>query len=211
MARATGLVTTKSLRNIRAARRRVLSGTGFTPGAVGAAGAGTSSWPIHWPRQSSGWSSPRLHAARGLHLEDLTRLPVCLAVAPGHPLARRKTVKIAEIARHPLVAFSSKEYPDYHEVLAAWFSKAKEKPRIAEEHDSVASLIAAVEAGDGVALVTESMACVAGSRLSLTRIVPAPSPLLISAVWPEGKLSATAEHFLSCARKCAKAKSRIGA
>ena len=141
----------------------------------------------------------RFAVARGLHLEDLASLPVCLAVAPEHPLAHRKTVKIADIAQHPLIAFSRKEYPDYHEVLAAWFSKAK--PRIAEEHDSVASLIAAVEAGDGVALVTESMACVAGSRLSLIRIVPAPNPLVIAAVWPEGRLSATAEQFLSCARR----------
>jgi len=153
----------------------------------------------------------RFVVARGLHFEDLTSLPVCLAVAPEHPLAHRKTVKIGEIARHPIVAFSSREYPDYHEVLAAWFSKARAKPRITEEHDSVASLIAAVEAGDGVALVTESMACVAGSRLSLRRIMPAPIPLVIAAVWPEGKLSAAAEQFLSCARKCVKTKSRTGA
>jgi len=150
----------------------------------------------------------RFAVARGLHLEDLTSLPVCLAVAPEHPLARRKTIKIAEISQHPLIAFSRKEYPDYHEVLTAWFSKAKEKPRIAEEHDSVASLIAGVEAGDGVALVTESMACVAGSRLSLIRITPSPGPLVIAAVWPEGRLSAAAEQFLSCARTCAKTAPR---
>lgn len=150
----------------------------------------------------------RFVVARGLHLEDLVSLPVCLAVAPEHPLALRKTVRIDEVARHPLIAFSRKEYPDYHEVLEAWFSTAKAKPRIAEEHDSVASLIAAVEAGDGVALVPESMACVAGTRLSLTRIAPAPNPLVIAAVWPEGRLSATAEQFLSCARKCAKTTPR---
>ena len=146
----------------------------------------------------------RLALMRGLQMEDLTSLPVCLAVAPAHPLASRKTVKISEIAEHPLIAFSKGEYPDYHEMLDVWFPKEKHKPGIAEEHDSVASLIAAVEAGDGVALVTESMACVAGPRLSLIKITPAPSPLVIAAVWPEGKLSAAAEQFLSCARKCAK-------
>jgi len=150
----------------------------------------------------------RLALMRGLQMEDLTTLPVRLAVAPEHPLASRKTVKISEIAQHPLIAFSRAEYPDYHEALATWFSQAEGKPRIAEEHDSVASLIAAVEAGDGVAFVTESMACVAGPRLSLIRITPAPSPLVIAAVWPEGKLSVVAEQFLSCARKCAKTTSR---
>lgn len=150
----------------------------------------------------------RFALRRGLHLEDLARMPVRLAVAPAHPLAQRKSVKAAEIARHPLVAFSRAEYPDYHEILETWFSKAKGKLHIAEEHDSVASLIAAVEAGDGVAMVTESMACVAGPRLILIKITPPPSPLVMCAVWPEGKLSAAAGQFLSCARSCAKAAPR---
>jgi len=140
---------------------------------------------------------------RGLHFEELARLPIRLAVAPKHPLARRKSVKLAELAPHPLIAFTRADYPDYHELLAAWFSIAKLKPHIAEEHDSVSSLIAAVESGDGVALVTESMACVAGSRLKLMHLTPAPKPLVIAAVWPEGGLSAAAEQFLSCARKAA--------
>ena len=138
---------------------------------------------------------------RGLHFEAIARLPICLAVSSSHPLARRKRVKLAEVAQHPLIAFNRAEYPDYHELLAAWFSDVKDKPRIAEEHDSVSSLIAAVEAGDGVALVTESMACVAGTRLSLTQLTPAPTPLVIAAVWPESGLSTAAEQFLLCARK----------
>jgi len=142
----------------------------------------------------------RFALKRGLHFEDLARLPVRLAMSPEHPLARRKTVRLTEVVQHPLIAFSREEYPDYHELLEGWFAKAR--LRIAEEHDSVASLIAAVESGNGVALVTESMACVAGPRLHLARVTPAPDPLVIAAVWPEGKLSAAAEQFLSCARKC---------
>lgn len=140
---------------------------------------------------------------RGLRFEELAHLPIRLAVAPKHPLARRKTVKLAQLASHPLIAFSRAEYPDYHELLADWFSAVKVKPRIAEEHDSVSSLIAAVEAGDGVALVTESMACVAGPRLSLVEVVPAPTPLVIAAVWPESGLAPAAEQFLACAKTVA--------
>lgn len=146
----------------------------------------------------------RFALKRGLHFEELTRLPIRLAMSPEHPLARRKTIRLTEIAQHPLIAFSREEYPDYHEVLERWFGKAR--PRIAEEHDSVSSLIAAVESGNGVALVTESMACVAGPRLHLAKVTPAPTPLVIVAVWHEGKLSAAAERFLSCARKCSPKK-----
>ena len=145
----------------------------------------------------------RSHLAmvRGLHSEELAQLPIRLAVALKHPFARRKTVRLAELTQYPLIAFSRAEYPEYHELLANWFAAANVKPRIAEEHDSVSSLIAAVEAGDGVALVTESMTCVAGTRLKLTRLTPAPKPLVLAAVWSEGGLSPAAEQFLSCARK----------
>jgi DNA-binding transcriptional LysR family regulator len=76
-------------------------------------------------------------------------------------------VKLAEIAREPLITYSRKDYPDAHENLAAMFAAIKSKPRIAEEHDSVSSLIAAVEAGNGVAIAVQSLACTAGPRLKL--------------------------------------------
>ena len=133
---------------------------------------------------------------RGLRFEELARDPLCLAVALEHPLARQRTVTLAEAAREPLVAYSRKEYPEYHELLAATFGATKSKLRIAEEHDSVSSLIAAVEAGSGVALAPESLACVAGPRLKLLPLSPAPPPLIVGAVWLKGGLTTTAEQFL---------------
>src|SRR5436189_1564828 len=49
---------------------------------------------------------------RGLRFEELTRDPVCLAVAVNHPLARRRTVTLADAAREPLIVYSRKEYPE---------------------------------------------------------------------------------------------------
>src|SRR5213595_1134206 len=61
-------------------------------------------------------STPAL--LRGLQVQDLAREPFCLAVAPKHPLAERRTVTIAEAAREPLIFYSRKEYPDAHVMLA---------------------------------------------------------------------------------------------
>ncbi len=140
---------------------------------------------------------------RGLEFEELARGNMILAVAPKHPLARQRSVTLEEILRQPLIAFSRQEYPDYHEALSTLFAKSKTKPRIAEEHDSVSSLIAALEAGSGVAIVTESMACVAGPRLKLIPLSPAPEPFVIGAAWPKGVLAPTAELFLKCVREAA--------
>jgi DNA-binding transcriptional LysR family regulator len=144
---------------------------------------------------------PTPNLLRGLRFVELTKLDICLAVAPKDPLARSRTVALAEVAKRPLIAFSRTDYPDYHELLDNIFGPAKLKPRIAEEHDSAASLIAAVEAGAGVAVVTESLACVTGARLKFLQLVPAPKPLLLGAVSLKNGSVPAADRFLECAKR----------
>jgi DNA-binding transcriptional LysR family regulator len=140
---------------------------------------------------------------RGLRFEELARDSICLAVAPKHPLARRRTVTLTEAAREPLITYSRKDYPEAHEMLDVMFAGIKGKPRIAEEHDSVSSLIAAVESGAGVALAPQSLTCTAGPRLKLIPLSPAPDPLVIGAAWTKEGLTAAAERFLKCAKETA--------
>jgi DNA-binding transcriptional LysR family regulator len=143
---------------------------------------------------------------RELNFEELLRDNMCVAVARNHPLARRRAASLAEVAREPLIALSRKEYPDYHESLEAMFAGAKVKPSIAEEHDSVSSLIASVEAGSGVALVSESIKCIAGPRLKAVRLSPSVPPLIVGGAWgKKDRLGPVAEKFLWCARAAGKA------
>src|SRR5207247_5454714 len=138
---------------------------------------------------------------RGLRFEELARDSICLAVGPKHPLAGRRSVSLAEVAREPLITYSRKDYPDAHENLAAMFAAIKSKPRIAEEHDSVSSLIAAVEAGNGLAIAPQSLTCTEAPRLKLIPFSPAPAPYAIGAPWPNDDLPTAAERFLQCARQ----------
>jgi len=146
---------------------------------------------------------PIAAALRGLRFEELLRDPICIAVAPKHPLARRRLVTREEAGREPIIAFSRQEYPEAHAMLAAVFASGKTKLRIAEEHDSVNSLMAAIEAGNGVAVVTRSIACTAGSRLKLLPVLPAPEPLIVGAVWSKAGMTPQAERFLSYAKDAA--------
>lgn len=144
---------------------------------------------------------------RGLRFEDLTQDRMCLAVAPKHPFARRKSVPLAEVVREPIIGYSRRDYPEYHEFLAELFAPTKTKHHLAEEHDGVTSLIAAVEAGGGVALVPESVICLTGPRVKLLALTPVPAPLIIGAAWLASGLTPQAEQFLECARAAAKPKS----
>lgn len=146
---------------------------------------------------------PATAMLRGLQFVDLATDRLCFAIAPKHPLTRKRLVTVAEIAREPLVVYSRSDYPDYHEMLDELFANVKPKPRVIEEHDGVTSIIAAVEAGVGVALLSESVACMAGPRLKLIPISPALEPAVIGAATLKAELSATAERFLTCARKVA--------
>jgi DNA-binding transcriptional LysR family regulator len=108
--------------------------------------------------------------------------------------------------REPLVVFTRKDYPDYHELLDNIFAGSKLRPRIAEECDSSTSLITAVESGAGVAIVPTALACSAGPRLKLIPISPAPEPVVLGVAWPDKAISAVAQTFLECARESAQPK-----
>ena len=144
------------------------------------------------------------HPARGafreLRFQELTREAHRLAVSPRHPLARRRAVSMAMAAREPFVGYSREDYPDYHEYLLHLFAGIKTKPRVVEEHDGFASLIPAIEAGTGVALVSESFGCVARDRVKLLRLTPEPPEVVVGLAAPKGKLSPAAEQFWSCAK-----------
>src|SRR4030095_15700927 len=98
------------------------------------------------------------------------------------------------------IAYSRADYPEYHEMFAALFKKLDRLPQIAEEHDSSTSLIAAVEAGRGVALVPESLSCLAGERLKLRALSPAPAPLSRALLFRDSGTSAVTQKFITAAK-----------
>jgi LysR family transcriptional regulator, benzoate and cis,cis-muconate-responsive activator of ben and cat genes len=146
---------------------------------------------------------PRKSALGNLRFEALTQESARLAVSPKHPFTRRDTVSLADAAREPFVGYNREEYPDYHRRLIAVFAKVKTKLRIVEEHDGFTSLIPAIEAGRGVALVSESFIYSAGKRVKLLRLTPEPKPEIFGIAAPLDPLSTAAEKFWQCARQAA--------
>jgi LysR family transcriptional regulator, benzoate and cis,cis-muconate-responsive activator of ben and cat genes len=143
---------------------------------------------------------PSAKLLRGFQFEELARYAARVAVAPGHPLAKSKSVTLEQLAREPLIGYSRKDYPEYHAMLDKLFAPVGHMPRIAGEHDGVASLVAAVESGNGVALVPECLTCMVGERLKLIPLSDPPPPIPVGAVWREKGKSALARHFVAAAK-----------
>jgi DNA-binding transcriptional LysR family regulator len=142
-------------------------------------------------------ANPRI--SREFNFTELTRDSLLLAVPPKHPLAKSRGVTLQQAVNEPLVSYSRKDYPEAYKMVVDLFAGVKPKPRIVEEHDSVSSLIAAIESGAGVAVVPNSLKCTAGWRLKFVPFSPALKPLVVGAFWQKKPLSAASEKFLQCA------------
>jgi DNA-binding transcriptional LysR family regulator len=154
---------------------------------------------------------PAAGALRGLRFEELTREPLRLAVAPSHRLARRRVVSLAEAARELFIGYSRAEYPDYYVTLGEVFSSFPHEPRVIEEHDGVSSLISAIEAGAGVALVPDSTRCISALRLKLLPLAPEPEPLVVGVVLSRASAAPAVETFTASLRQNAAATPAMAA
>lgn len=118
---------------------------------------------------------------RGIHWVPLTREPWQLAVKRNHPLARRVPLSMAEVAGEPLLIFRQEDYPEYWEFIGGWLRTYRQRPNLAGEYDGADSLMAAVEAGLGVAVVTARLARLYPGRVQMCSLSTPPEPLCIAA------------------------------
>jgi len=146
---------------------------------------------------------PSASSMRGLTFEKLVTYPLCCAVGVAHPLAKKRSVNIAQLLKERLIAYSREDYPEYHDWILSLFKPHEFNPCQMEEYDSATGLIAAVEAGRGVAFVSSSMQCLAGPRLKMLPFKPAFPPLVVGALYlnPPGAL---AGQFILAVKQAAK-------
>jgi LysR family transcriptional regulator, benzoate and cis,cis-muconate-responsive activator of ben and cat genes len=149
---------------------------------------------------------PKAGVLHGLRYEELMRQQICLALPLQHPFARRRTVSLADAAGEPFIGLTREDYPDYHDFLSLIFGPIKRKPRIVEEYESMAGIVSPLEAGTGVAIVSEAFGYSFGNRVKLLRLTPEPKPISIGIVACKGRLSPVAEKFWQCAKEAVAVK-----
>jgi len=120
-------------------------------------------------------------AIRGIAWTPLLHTPWRLALKRKHPLAGRARITPAEAAHEPLLIFCKRDYPEYWSIVNGWFREHGQRPKIGGEYDSSETLMAAVEAGLGVAIVTARTAQIFRSRALIKMLATEPSPLCVVA------------------------------
>jgi DNA-binding transcriptional LysR family regulator len=132
---------------------------------------------------------------RGLTFEELDHFAVCVATNRTHRFARARQVGLRHFAGERLIGYPRAGYPEYHAWPASLFVPLA-SPAIAEEHESSLSLIAAVEAGCGIALIAQGLESMAGSRLKIRALNPAPAPVVVGVAYRKGRLRQSPGNFL---------------
>lgn len=117
---------------------------------------------------------------RGLKWTPLVRVAWRLAVNRNHAFARRPQVTPAEVAGEPLLVYTQSDYREYWEAITGWLRERGQRPRIAGEYGGAENLMAAVESGLGVAVVSTQMARLFPNRARLIKLASAPEPVRIA-------------------------------
>jgi DNA-binding transcriptional LysR family regulator len=119
--------------------------------------------------------------ARGVKWTRLVQAAWQLAVPEHHPLWPQALVSPAEVARQPLLLFCQRDYPEYWDMITRWLRRHRQHLNIAGEYDGIHSLLAAVESGLGVGLVTTRSGRLVPERVRLKALSDGPEPLCIAA------------------------------
>ncbi|MDF3831964.1 LysR family transcriptional regulator [Cupriavidus basilensis] len=87
---------------------------------------------------------------RGVSAEPSWQEPVVVVVPSGHPLATRRTLRVAEVIRHPLVMCSRRFKPGFSEQIDALVKRYGERVRVIDRADTLAGVIVKVGSGYGL-------------------------------------------------------------
>lgn len=121
--------------------------------------------------------------SRGFTWHHLLDAEWRLAVSLRHPLVRRgRRISPADAGREPLLVFNRRDYPGYWNRISTWLRRHRLTPNIAGEHDGAESLLAAVESGLGVALVTTRSVRHFAGRVHFKALTQEPDAVSIAAV-----------------------------
>jgi len=114
---------------------------------------------------------------KSLEWRPLTEERLMVALPTEHPLAKRSRIDLASLGSEPLVMFARKVSPLYFDNLIATCRAHGYSPRVLHEVRSVASQIAFVSCGQGIALVPAAM-----KKLAPANVVMRPLSQKVSVV-----------------------------
>jgi DNA-binding transcriptional LysR family regulator len=135
-----------------------------------------------------------------LEFRPLFKESAVVAFAEKHPLARRRSVSLRDIAEEPLIVPDRRSRPHSHDLTVKLFEGAGLSPRIAEVADEKQTIVNLVAAKLGSAIVPRwtSRMAIPGVRFVRLNVEgdPHAGRLPLAAVWLRGSRDPTRDTVL---------------
>jgi DNA-binding transcriptional LysR family regulator len=131
-----------------------------------------------------------------LHIRELDRERMLLALPAAHPLASRDSLALRELTDTPFVAQPGRYGTTLHDALMTLTSRAGFHPAIVQEAQQVTGLLALVSAGIGVALVPESVRAVKLEAVRLVELTDKDAFLMLGLATRSDQPSPVLDRFL---------------
>lgn len=96
---------------------------------------------------------PLTGTVEGLATRVISRDPLVAALSAKHPLARRRRIRLADLADDPFVLYTRASGPSVHDAIVGHCQDAGFTPRIVQEGADVQTIVSLVAAGLGVSLL----------------------------------------------------------
>lgn len=127
----------------------------------------------------------------------LTEDRLVVALPIDHPLASRKRISLSSLSNESLVMFSRKVSPVYFDNLIATCRASGFSPRVLHEVRSVASQIAFVSYGQGIALVPASLKKLAPDNVVLRPLSKQLNVVTTAVAWNTDRANPLVEELVA--------------
>jgi DNA-binding transcriptional LysR family regulator len=134
------------------------------------------------------------------NVEALCTYGLLVALSRHHPLASKEEISLADIAQQPVISLKRSKFRWYNAYVEDLLVAHNPRFEVAEEHDGNEGVIAAVEAGRGVALVWDVMAPSLSERLSVRPLTPPPPKVPLVLFYSKGRESSLISSLVKAAQ-----------
>lgn len=132
---------------------------------------------------------------------DIALVNLMLAVPRGHPLAKRKALRLRDLSSASFIWFPRRESPLFYDrLMHACFRGGLKSPHIVQEGLNEATILSLVSCGLGVAFVSSATRWRCPESVSLVSVTDLKLPLPFALIWRKDNDSPLLAKFVAAVR-----------
>ncbi|HET6987549.1 MAG TPA: LysR substrate-binding domain-containing protein [Kribbella sp.] len=166
------------------------------PGPVGGGGKRVGGRGAGGGGDGSGGGKVVVQLGPGLASRAVSADPLVAALPARHRLARRKRIRLAELADEPFVFYSRPSGPAVHDTIVGFCRTAGFEPRIEQEAADVQTIVSLVAAGLGVSVLISPAPLTNPEAVVYRELSDDLPPWQLSVAWSPDNRSPVLARFL---------------